>query len=146
MKTRINSFSFDIDLGKTNLFVRKMALDITDNSAVAKRRGRPNGMLQGDCEASGTLTIDVTDLGVLSNFAKNAKSWQEIETFDISCNAKAGDQELKVEVFGVKLKLNKILDFDESSTDETMIEVPFSVTSEHFVKINGVPYMKELQD
>lgn len=56
--------------------------------------------------------------------------------------ANTGDEEQKVEIFGVKIKLNKILDADKSSVDQTMYELPFEVTSSDFVRIDGVPYIK----
>ena len=38
------------------------------------------------------------------------------------------------------MKLNKLLDVDTSSTDETEFELPFDVTAPEFVEIDGVPY------
>ena len=139
---RFNGMSFTLDLGVAALKVQKFTLDITDNSTTAKRNGRPNGRLRGDVEASGTITVDRDGLRAFVELAKSAGSWQEMDTFDIVAFASAGDyDELKIEVFGCLVKVNKLLDIDKSSSDETVFELPFDVTSPDFVKIDGVPYV-----
>ena len=121
-------------------------LDITDNTAVAKRNGRPDGWLQGDVEASGTLTVDRDGMRALKELASSAGSWQGIEPFDISSYASAGDDEFKVEAFGCKLRVNKLLDIDKSSTDEALFELPYDVTSPDFVNIDDVPYLNKIEE
>lgn len=143
---RINGISFDVKTESFALHIQKMSLDITDNSAVAKRNGRPDGFLAGDVEASGTLTIDSDALSTLTNEAKRAGCWQAIPPFDIQTYAKVGDKEVKVRAYGCLINLSKLLDIDKSSTDETVFEVPFKVTSPDFVEINDVPYLKKLND
>jgi len=141
-KQRINGLSFDVDCGSFSLKVLKFSLDITDNGKVAKRAGRPSGYLLGDVEASGTITVGPDGLKTLAEAAKSAGSWQQLAPFDINSYAKVGDDEVKVEAFGCKVRLSKMLDIDKSSSEETTHELPFDVTSEDFVKINGVPYAK----
>ena len=145
-KQRINGQSFDMDLGETAVHVQKFTLDITDNTTAAKRNGRPDGWLQGDVAASGEMTIDRDGMRELTSAAKSAGSWQQLPTFDINSFAKAGDDEFKVEAFGCKIKLNKLLDVDKNSTDETLFSVPFEVTSPDFVSIDGVPYLTPLEN
>jgi len=141
-KQRINGLSFDIDCGSYSLKVLKFGLDITDNGKVAKRNGRPDGYLLGDVEASGTITVGADGLKTLSEAAKSAGSWQKLAPFDINSYAKVGEDEVKVEAFGCKIRINKILDIDKSNAEETTHELPFDVTSSDFVKINGVPYVE----
>lgn len=143
MKQRFNGLSFDIDLGDIAVQVKKFSLDITDNTATAKRAGRPDGWLQGDVEASGTLTLDRDGLKAFTTLAKNSGSWQDMDVFDIHSFAKVGEDEIKVEAFGCKVKLAKLLDIDRSSTDETEFELPYDVTSPKFVYIDGVPYIQQ---
>ncbi len=144
-KIRFNGMSFTLDLGVTALTVQKFTLDITDNTKVAKRNGRPDGYLPGDVEASGTITVDRDGLRALATVAKSAGSWQGMPTFDISSYASTADGDsLKVEVFGCKVKLNKVLDIDKSSVDETVFELPFDVTSPDFVNIDDVPYLDKI--
>ncbi len=139
-KRRFNGLSFDIDLGDFAVQVKKFTIEITDNTTVAKRNGKPDGWLLGDVEASGEITVDASGLKAFLDAAKTAKSFQEMEPFDINSYAKVGDDEVKIEAFGCKVKLSSLLDIDKSSTDETEFALPFDVTSPDFVKINGVPY------
>ncbi|MEA4863376.1 MAG: phage protein [Victivallaceae bacterium] len=145
-KQRFNGMSFDLDLGVTALKVQKCTLDITDNTTVAKRNGRPDGYLPGDVSAAGTITVDRDGLAALTEQAKSAGYWQGIEPFDICTYAKVGDDELKIEAFGCKVKISKLLDIDKSKTDETLFEIPYDVTSPDFVNINGVPYLEPITE
>ena len=58
----------------------------------------------------------------------------------------AGGDPLMIQAFGCKLKLNKLLDVDKSSTDETEFTIPFDVTSPDFVRIDGVPYVSPYEE
>ena len=144
-KQRFNGMSFALDLGVSAVTVQKCTLDITDNTKVAKRDGRPDGYLQGDVEASGTMTVDAEGLKAFTTLAKSAGSWQGVEPFDICFYAKVGTDEVKVEAFGCKIKVNKLMDIDKSSSDETVYDLPFDVTDADFVSINGVPYLAKIQ-
>jgi hypothetical protein len=145
-KQRFNGLGFVLDLGVSALKVQKFSLDITDNSAVAKRNGRPDGNLRGDVEASGTITVDRDGLRAFVELAKSAGSWQEMDPFDINAFGSAGDDTVKVEAFGCRVKVNKLLDIDKNSSDETVFELPFDVTSPDFVKIDGVPYCPAIEE
>lgn len=145
-RQRINGLSFDFDLGGKQIHSEKMSLDITDNSAVVKKNGRPDGFVNGDVEASGELEVDAVALKTITEAAGSAGSFQLLEPFDIVTYAKVGEEEVKVEAFGCKLKVSKLLDVDKSSADPTKFVIPFDVTSPDFVKINGVPYIKPLED
>lgn len=138
---RFNGLSFDFDLGDFKVHAKKFTLDITDNSTAAKRNGRPDGFLIGDVEASGTITVDRTGLSAFLKAAGSAGSFQSLQPFDISSTAQAGSDTFKVKVYGCKVKINKLLDVDTGSTDETEFELPFDVTDPNFVEIDGVPYL-----
>ena len=56
--------------------------------------------------------------------------------------AAVGDDEMRVEAYGCRLKVSSLLDIDKSSADETEFTIPFDVTSPDFIKIDGVPYVK----
>lgn len=140
MKQRFNGLSFDIDTGEMALTAKKFTLEITDNSAVAKRKGRPDGYVVGDVEASGEIVVDRDGLKTVTAAARNAGSFQALKPFDIMGYAKVGDDELKIEAFGCRLKVSALLDIDTSSSDETEFTIPYDVTSSDFVKIDGVPY------
>lgn len=137
---RINGLSFDIDLGDFGIHVEKFTLDIEDGSTSSKRNGRPDGTLRGAVSASGEMVVKRDGLKSFVEAARKAGSFQQLPTFDINSFAKAGDEEMKVEAFGCKVKLSKLLDVDKSSSDETVFTVPFEVTSPDFIKIDGVSY------
>lgn len=139
---RLNGSCYSVHMDGTEFDAQKFSLDITDNSAVATKGGLPNGVLIGDCAASGTLTVDQDEFAKIEAMAKKAGSYQKMPPVDMMGYAKVGKIEKKVEAFGCKLKLGNVVNADASSTDEELIEIPFDVTSRDFVKINGVPYKK----
>ncbi len=102
---RISGKSFDINIGDHLTHVDKATLSITDNSAVAKDRGVPNGRLLGDVEASGEIEVDATGLNIIMEAAKSAGSFRELEPFDCLFYANSGSkEEMKVEAFGCASK------------------------------------------
>lgn len=139
---RLNGGCYSVHMDGTEFDANKFSLEITDNSAVASKGGLPNGVLIGDCSASGTLTVDQDEFAKLEAMAKKAGSWQALPPVDIMGYAKVGKIERKVEAFGCKFKLGSVVNADASSSDEELIEIPFDVTSRDFIKINGVPYKK----
>lgn len=145
-KQRFNGLSFDVDTGELTFQVKKFSLEVTDNSAVAKRRGRPDGFVVGDVEASGEIVIDRDALKVITNAAKTAGSFQALKPFDMIAFGKVADDEFKIEAFGCRLKVSSLLDLDKSNADETEFSIPYDVTSPDFVKIDGVPYLEKLND
>lgn len=146
MKQRFNGLSFDVDSGEMAFQAKKFSLEITDNSAVAKRRGRPDGYIVGDVEANGEIVVDRDALKVITAAAKNAGSFQALKPFDMMAFAKVGEDEFKVEAFGIRLKVSSLLDIDKSNADETEFTIPYDVTSPDFVKIDGVPYLSKLDE
>ncbi|MGE4301992.1 MAG: phage protein [Victivallaceae bacterium] len=143
---RFNGMSFDLDLGVTALKVLKFKIEVTDNTTATYRDGRPDGYLEGNVSASGTITVDATGLRVLTEQAKSAGSWQKLPVFDINSYAKVAEEEVKVEAFGCKLKIGSLLDIDKTKVDESTFELPFDVTSRDFININGVPYLEPITE
>lgn len=139
--SKISGMSFDFDLTGTQIHADKYTLDITDNTAVAKTKGVPNGYTDGDVEASGEIELDSTNYLLVMEQAKAAGSFRAMDPFDITSYAKAGDDELKVEAFGCKITISSLLDVDNNSSDKTVHKLPFIVTDPNFIKINGVPYL-----
>lgn len=142
---KINGKSFTISVGDLPIYVNKFSLEITDDSAVAMKRGRPDGYLQGNVSAAGEIEVDTVEFARLSAAAKNAGSWQQLAPFDINAYAKSGDSERRIEAFGCKLKLSNVLEVDDSSADKTVHTIPFDVTGEDFVHIDGVPYVEAVE-
>ena len=139
---RISGQNFEIKVGDILVAVSKMTLDITDNSAVAKTKGRPNGYVDGDVSASGELEIGISQRQNIVDAARTAGSFQRLPLFDILTHASTSDgDEFKVEAFGCKLKISSLLDLDTTGGSETMMKVPFDVTDKDFISIDGVPYL-----
>ncbi|WP_271105113.1 phage protein [Pseudomonas tohonis] len=138
---RISGMNFDVMLGDIQVHVEKATLDITDNSAVAQTGGVPDGHVDGDVAGSGELELDSANFSLLMQAAKRAGSFRRIEPTDIVFFAKAGEDELRVEAFGCKLKVSSLLDIDPKGGSKSVHKVPYDVTSPDFVRINGVPYL-----
>ena len=116
---RLSGKSFDVTLGDLKLHIEKASLDIEDGSEVAKTGGVPNGWVDGEVSASGEIELDGENVKILSEAA-----------------------EMKVEAFGCKLKVSKLLDVDGKGGEKHITTIPYIVTSPDFVRINGTPYLK----
>lgn len=139
---RISGKSFDITVGDLAIHVSKCSLAIEDNTEVAQDNGVPNGWVNGDVKADGELELDALGVSLLSEAAKNAGSFRELPEFDILFYAKpASGEEMKVEAFGCKLKIDSLLDVDKTGGSKHVSKVKFLVTSPDFIRINGVPYL-----
>ena len=141
MAAKIGGKNFDITLGDLTVHVEACTLDITDNTAVAQTRGVPNGHVEGDVGAAGEMEFDTTNFNLLIEAAKTAGSFRSLEPFDSVFFAKAGEEELRIEAFGCKLRLSNILTIDPKGGTKNTHKVPYDVTSPDFIKINGVPYL-----
>ncbi len=139
--SRIGGKNFDVNLGDRQIHVESCTLDITDNTAVAQTRGVPNGHVDGDVAASGEFEFDSGNFNLLIESARSAGSYRQLEPFDVVFFAKAGDEELRIEAFGCKLKVSSLLSIDPKGGEKTKHKVPFEVTSPDFIRINGVPYL-----
>ncbi|MBB2884454.1 DUF2597 family protein [Pseudomonas sp. NPDC086112] len=139
--SRIGGKNFDVNLGDLLVHVENCTLDITDNTAVAQSGGVPNGHVDGDVSASGEMEFDTSNFNLLIEAARTAGSFRELEPFDSVFFAKAGEEELRVEAFGCKLKVSSLLNIDPQGGEKSKHRVPFDVTSPDFIRINGVPYL-----
>lgn len=138
---RISGMNFDVNLGDLQVHIEKATLDITDNSAAVQSGGVPDGHVDGDVSASGEFELDSANFALLIEAAKRSGSFRKLEPFDTVFFAKAGDDELRVEAFGCKLKVSSLLDIDPKGGSKTTHKVPYDVTSPDFIRINGVPYL-----
>jgi hypothetical protein len=139
--SRIGGKNFDINLGDLQIHIESCTLDITDNTAVAQSRGVPNGHVDGDVAASGEFEFDTSNFNLLIEAARTAGSFRQLEPFDSVFFAKAGDEELRIEAFGCKLKVSSLLSVDPKGGEKSKHKVPFEVTSPDFIRVNGVPYL-----
>ncbi|MCM2375576.1 DUF2597 family protein [Pseudomonas corrugata] len=139
--SRIGGKNFDINLGDLQIHVESCTLDITDNTAVAQSRGVPNGHVDGDVSCSGEFEFDTSNFNLLIEAARTAGSFRQLEPFDSVFFAKAGEEELRIEAFGCKLKVSSLLSVDPKGGEKSKHKVPFDVTSPDFIRVNGVPYL-----
>ena len=139
--SRIGGKNFDVNVGDLQVHVANCTLDITDSTAVAQSRGVPNGHVDGDVSASGEMEFDTSNFNLLIEAARSAGSFRKLEPFDVVFFAKAGDEELRVEAFGCKLRVSSLLSVDPKGGETPKHKVPFDVTSPDFIRINGVPYL-----
>lgn len=141
---RISGKNFDVRIGTLAITVSKCSLSIEDSTEVASDGGVPNGWCSGEVKADGELELDALGISLLTEAAKNAGSFRQLECFDLLFYAKTGSgEEMKVEAFGCKLKLESLLDIDKKGGEKHVSKVKFMVTSPDFVRINGVPYLSE---
>ncbi|WP_394027194.1 phage protein [Desulfovibrio falkowii] len=142
-RQRIGAKDFDITIGDLSLTVSQATLGITDNIEVAKDKGVPNGWVAGDVGAEGDMDLDALGVSILSEAAASAGSWRELPEFDMLFFAKAASgEEMKVEAFGCKLKVESLLTINSNEgASKHTTKVKFLVTSPDFVHINGVPYL-----
>ncbi|WP_407728899.1 phage protein [Pseudomonas helleri] len=139
--SRIGGKNFDVNLGDMLVHVQNCTLDITDNTAVAKSRGVPDGHVDGEVSASGEMEFDTNNFNLLIEAARTAGSFRKLEPFDSVFFAKAGEEELRIEAFGCKLRISSLLSIDPKGGETSKHKVPFDVTSPDFIRINGVPYL-----
>lgn len=141
MAGKIGGKNFDVNLGDTRIHVEAATLDVTDNSAVAQTKGVPNGHVDGDVAAAGEIEVDITNFKLIKEQAATAGSFRALEPFDIVFYAKAGDDEIKIEAFGCKLRISSLLSIDPKGGAKSTIKLPFDVTSPDFIHIDGVSYL-----
>lgn len=139
--SRIGGKNFDIALGDLQAHVESCTLDITDNTAVAQSRGVPDGYVDGDVAASGEFEFDSNNFNLLIEAARSAGSFRQLEPFDVVFFAQSGQEEMRIEAFGCKLKVSSLLSVDPKGGEKTKHKVPFEVTSPDFIRVNGVPYL-----
>ncbi|ANB97601.1 MULTISPECIES: phage protein [Vibrio] len=139
---RISGKNMHFSLGDYKLKAQKVSLSITDNSAVNKTSGVPDGYVDGDVEASGEMELTTQQFNLLSKAAKQAGSWRGMPDFDALFYGKIDKDELKIEAFGCRIKISDLLDADSNGGSALVHKLPFEVTSPDFVSINGVPYLR----
>ncbi|WP_138738542.1 phage protein [Pseudomonas sp. FSL W7-0098] len=139
--SRIGGKNFDVNLGDLLVHVESCTLDITDNTAVAQSKGVPDGHVDGDVTASGEMEFTTSNFNLLIEAARSAGSFRGLDPFDTVFFAKAGDEELRVEAFGCKLRVSSLLGITPKGGETSKHKVPYDVTSPDFIRINGVPYL-----
>ncbi|WP_375750945.1 phage protein [Vibrio sp. HN007] len=141
MSARFSGMNFDVNIHGVMVHVESASATITDESEVAKSRGVPDGHTPGAVSCEVEYELDLNNFRKVQQVARNAGSWRDVKAHDSMFYANNGVDEDKIEVFGVKLTLEELLSIDPSSSDKTKRKIKGFVTSPHFVKINGIPYL-----
>lgn len=141
MTSRIGGQAFDVTLGTEIIHVESISLEITDDTSVAQDRGIPNGHIDGACSAEGEIEVDTLNFKKISAAARAAGSYRAAPVTDALFYANTGDEELKIEVFGVKLILTSALSVDPKGGEKAKHKLKYLVTSPNFVRIDGVPVL-----
>ena len=140
---RINGKSFDIRVSGWLVTAESMTLDIEDTTTAAKSQGRPDGFLPGEVSASGEVVFAWKHIQPIIAAAAAAGSFQDLAPVPIHCYAVGGGEVAEnaaIYADGCKLTISSLLNVDPNATDISTVTVPFIVTGEDFVAINGVPY------
>ena len=138
MGQRISGREIDARLSNgQRLLFESISLNTSSGIKAVKDQGYPAGWVYGEISGSGEIEISTEDMLVLNEQADLAGSWEELQEMDLTFFAKAGSLELNIEVFGVKVDFPGF-DFNGKGGDKLTHKIPFEITSEDFVKINGV--------
>ncbi|NQZ06963.1 MAG: DUF2597 family protein [Algicola sp.] len=137
----ISGKSLRVKFGVHQVLFDEFDLTIDDQTGPASTGGRPDGFVDGETSASGTLTLAHKYFKVFSDAAKAAGSYKAMPLFDIVTYGKTTGSELKIEAFGCKLKISDLLKIDPNGKDKSSIKLDYFVTSPDFVNIDGVPYL-----
>lgn len=70
------------------------------------------------------MELDTTNFNLLIDAARSAGSFRELAPFDQVFFAKAGDEELRVEAFGCRLKISSLLNIDPKGGRKDQAQSP----------------------
>lgn len=135
--------NFDADILDTFIHIKKATVKINDEMETSFTKGVPDGFLSGKKSAEVEIEIDLMQFKHFRKAAKSAGSYEDLPEDDISFYAKIGDEESKVEAYGVKWSMSDILDIDDESGSQMTRKIRGIVTSPMFVHIDGVPYLSK---
>lgn len=141
MTARFSGRSFDTTLFGEYVHVKSATATINDESEAAFTRGVTDGYTDGKVSCDVELELDLKQFQKVHAAAKSAGSYRNIEPDDIMFYANNGEDEEKIQLFGVKLLISDLLSVDPESTDKSTRKLKGFVTSPLFVNINGVPYL-----
>ncbi len=143
MSHRISGRSFDTNLLGEFVHVENLTANIEDATEVSKSGGIPDGFTDGEVSCEIEVELSAKYFKVVHAAAKAAGSYRDLPLDDLMCYANTGDEEQKVEFFGVKWLVTDLLNIDPSSADKSKRKVKGLVTSPLFVNIDGVPYLSK---
>lgn len=129
-------------VGDYEVIAEKLNLKIDDKREVAYLRGVPNGYLDGETAADGSITLDSQHFTMLvDGLIAEYGTFQDIPPLDIKFFASAGGLTKDLDAFGCLLKISDLWDSEGAGGKKTEHTIPFSITSPDFIHIDGAPYL-----
>lgn len=141
MSAKFSGRNFDVIISGVMVHVKAATATINDETEVAKTRGVTNGHTDGSATCDVEYEVDLMEFKKIQQKAREAGSWRGMEPFDSMFYANNGQDEDKLELYGVKLLISDLISVDPDSKDKTTRKLKGFVTSPNFVKINGIPYL-----
>lgn len=141
--SRFSGRSFDTTLFGEYVHVKSATVTINDESEAAFTRGVTDDYTAGKVSCDVEIELDLKQFQKVHKAARKAGSYRAIKPDDLLFYAHNGEDEDKVEVFGVKFVLADVLSIDPESSDKSTRKLKGFVTSPLFVRINGVPYLSK---
>lgn len=139
--SRFSGRNFDTTIMGVMVHIKSASATINDESAVAMTRGVTDGHTDGNATCDVEYELDLSQFKKLQQKAREAGSWRGIKPDDCMFYADNGTDEDKIELYGVKLVIADLISVDPDSADKTTRKLKGFVTSPHFVRINGIPYL-----
>lgn len=138
---RIGGKDVRLYVGGTQLFAEKFDLKIDDKRAVALTHGVPNGWVDGETTASGSITLDSSNFTMLMD-SVGGDSWKGVKPQDIKAFASAGGLTKDIDAFGCMLRIGDLWSTESKGGEKATHTIEFDVTSPDFVSIDGKPYLQ----
>ena len=138
---RLTGKDFDVMIGDYSVRVESLSASITDNRKVIKEQGIPVDYTNGDVECSGEIELNIRNFKLISEGAKSAGSWRDLEPFDIGINGSVTGETQSIELDKCLLRISDLPNIDPNSNDQMKVKLPFDVTGPDFVTIDGTPYL-----
>ena len=144
MSQRISGRDVVVKLSNgTRLLFEQVNVNLDDGITATSDQGYPNGWVHGKVKGDGDIEVSTETLLTLNEEAELAGSWEEMEAFDVTMYAQAGDLEMYVKLHGVKLRMPNF-QFSGEGGEKVTHQINFVITSPDFVRLNGVPLAKRV--
>lgn len=141
---RIGGKDVRLFVGGFYLTADKFDLKIDDKRAVAQTNGVPNGWVDGEVSASGSITLDSMQFTILMDsllISGGAAAWKDIDPQDIKAFASAGGLPKNIDAYGCLLRISDLWSTESKGGEKATHTIEFDVTSPDFIHIDGIPYL-----
>ena len=139
----ISGQDFNTMVGNLLVHVDALSASITDNSTTTMTSGVPNGYVSGDVSCSGDIEVDTRNFILLTEAARAAGSFRDLEPFDIICVAAVGAEVMTIKLHDCLLKVSDLINIDPKGGEKSKYKIAFDVTGSDFVSVNGVSYLSD---